>query len=122
MDIPPLWHYRCAEPAEGEFIKWHYAKCVTVSSYINGAWPVIKHDAVGPAQLCRGSMRSTPSGLLVAVCPLCFDVQVFEKGALRPNTHYKCPGHGGSADCPGYVYGPAPPGADLRPGATCVIQ
>lgn len=122
MDVPPLWHYRCAKPADGEFIKWHYAKCVTVTTYVNGAWPVIKNDAIDPARLNSVCMRSTPGGLLMVVCPLCYDVQLFTEGVLQINVHYNCPGHGGTALCPGYIYVPDPSRADRSSGATCVIQ
>jgi len=122
MDVPPLWHYRCATPAEGDFIKWHYAKCVTVPAYRNGAWPVIKDDTVQPSKLGSACIRSTTAGLLVVICPLCYDIRVFESGLLERNKHYECPGHNGSAHCPGYIYKPGEPSSALSSGATCSIQ
>ena len=122
MDVPPLWHYRCATPADGDFVKWHFAKCVTVPVYRNGTWPVIKQDAVQPTQLSSVCIRSTEAGLVLVVCPLCYDIRVFEKGTLVKDRHYECPGHNGSAKCPGYVYGTPPSSSFLRPGATCPIQ
>lgn len=122
MEVPPLWHYRCAPPPEGAFVDWKFASCVIVPAYRNGAWPVIREDAVQPAQLSPRCMRTTAIGLLVVVCPLCYDVRVFEEGVLKQNTHYTCPGHNGSAKCPGYLYRLQPQRASLTSPATCSIQ
>ena len=123
MEIPPLWHFQCAEAAPEEFISWNFANLgVTISAYRAGAWPVIKCDEVTPSKLGKSSVRTGRNGMLIVICPLCFDVSVFDAGTLKNGT-YACPGHAGSAECPGFVYvAPSPDSTDISPGAMCSIQ
>jgi hypothetical protein len=123
MKVPPLWHFRCAEVSAEEFISWNFARLgVSISAYRAGAWPVIKCEEVTPAKLGKDSIQKGCNGMLIVICPLCYDVSVFEAGTLKNGT-YTCPGHAGSAICPGFVYGvPSPDKADISPGAICSIQ
>lgn len=123
MSIPPLWHYRCAEASEGDFVTWDFANCgVVVSAYRNGAWPVVKCEEVRPSRLSQHCIRKGNNGIVIVVCPLCYDISVFEPGMLKPHRQYACPGHAGSAQCPGYVYGIPSAEDDLSSAAMCSIQ
>jgi len=120
--VPPLWHFRCDRPKTGDFVKWQYARSVEILAYRNGAWPVTKNDVVEPAHLGSSCITEHGKNLTLIKCPLCFDVSVVDQGSLVPNQHYVCPGHGGSAMCPGYVFGTAPSSTFLSSGAKCCIQ
>lgn len=120
---PPLWHYRCPPAGPEEFVTWDFAHCgVTVTAYRNGLWPVDRMDDVKPARLSKHCMRCGRNDIIIVICPLCYDVSVFEQSTLKRNRHYPCPGHSGSAHCPGFVYGTPVSSDSLSPEATCSIQ
>jgi hypothetical protein len=124
MEVPPpLWHFRCPPVANSDFVSWNFAGSgVTVAAYRNGLWPADRFDEVQPAPLSKHCMRVGRNNIIIVICPLCYDVSVFEPTALRRDRHYECPGHNGSAFCPGFVYGTPASSESLSPGATCSIQ
>ena len=120
---PPLWHYRCPPAGAEEFVTWDFAHSgVTVTAYRNGLWPVDRMDDVKPARLSKHCMRLGRNNIIIVICPLCYDVTVFEPSSLKRNRYYTCPGHNGSAHCPGFVYGTPVSRESLSPEATCSIQ